>query len=73
MEQVDEELEGMLEKYLGPVEEVADEELDKFVAEKQSLLAMTDDELGFTNEPPKVPKRITEDTSIEAFKKASEK
>jgi hypothetical protein len=68
VEQVDQELEGMLEKYLGPVEEVTDKELDKFVAEKQSLLTMTDEELGFTNEPPKVPKRIEDPNNSDALR-----
>jgi hypothetical protein len=72
VEQVDQELEGMLEKYLGPVDEVPDAELDKFVAEKQSLLTMTDEELGFTNEPPKKPERIEENNDVQAFKKAME-
>lgn len=73
VEQVDQELEGMLEKYLGPVEEIGNPELDKYVEEKQkSLLAMTDDELGFNEEEPKKPERIEEDNSPEAFKKAFE-
>lgn len=72
VDQVDQELEGMLEKYLGPVDEVPDEELDKFVIEKQSLLAMTDEELGFTDEPPKKPERIEEENTLEDFKKAME-
>lgn len=72
VEQVDQELEGMLEKYLGPVDEVPDAELDKFVSEKQSLLTMTDEELGFTNEPPKKPERIEENNDVEAFRKAME-
>ena len=70
VEQVDAELEGMLEKYLGPVDEVPDEELDKFVAEKQSLLAMTDEELGFNDAAPKKPERIEENNTLEDFKKA---
>ena len=73
VEQVDQELEGMLEKYLGPVEEVPDQELDKFVEEKQkSLLEMNDDELGFSKEPPKHPERIEESNTAEDFKKAME-
>ena len=73
VEQVDQELEGMLEKYLGPVDEVADAELDKFVEEKQkSLLAMSDTELGFAHDEPKKPEKIEEDNGIEAFKKAME-
>lgn len=73
VEQVDQELEGMLEKYLGPIEEVEDPELDKFVEQKQqSLLEMSDIELGFSEEEPKKPERIEEDNSIEAFKKAME-
>lgn len=72
VEQVDQELEGMLEKYLGPVDEVADEELDKFVEEKQSLLAMTDEDLGFTEEPPKKPEKIADKDSAEDFRKALE-
>lgn len=71
VEQVDQELEGMLEKYLGPVEEVPDQELDKFVEEKQkSLLEMNDDELGFSKEPPKHPERIEEENSAEDYRKA---
>jgi hypothetical protein len=70
VEQVDQELEGMLEKYLGPVDEVPDEELDKFVAEKQSLLAMTDEELGFNDAAPKKPERIEETNTLDDFKKA---
>jgi hypothetical protein len=70
VEQVDAELEGMLEKYLGPVDEVPDEELDKFVAEKQSLLAMSDEELGFSDAQPKKPERIEESNTLEDFKKA---
>ena len=72
VEQVDQELEGMLEKYLGPVEEVTDKELDKFVSEKQSLLTMTDEELGFTDEEPRKPERIDDDNSPNAFRKAME-
>jgi hypothetical protein len=72
VEQVDQELEGMLEKYLGPVDEVADEELDKFVEEKQSLLAMTDEDLGFTEEAPKKPEKIANNDSAEDFRKAME-
>lgn len=71
VEQVDQELEGMLEKYLGPVEEVPDQELDKFVEEKQkSLLELSDDELGFSKEPPKHPERIEDDNGADAFRKA---
>jgi hypothetical protein len=73
VEQVDQELESMLEKYLGPVDEVANEELDKYVADKQkSLLEMSDTELGFSQEPPKHPERIEEDNGPEAFRKALE-
>ena len=73
VEQVDQELEGMLEKYLGPVDEVPDQELDTFVEEKQkSLLEMTDSELGFNEEPPKHPERIQEDNDADAFRKAME-
>lgn len=73
VEQVDQELEGMLEKYLGPVEEVPDAELDKFVEEKQkSLLEMSDTELGFSEEAPKKPEKIEEDDGIDAFRKAME-
>jgi hypothetical protein len=73
VEQVDQELEGMLEKYLGPVDEVADQELDKFVEEKQkSLLEMSDTELGFSQEEPKKPERIEETDTLQDFKKAME-
>jgi len=73
VEQVDQELESMLEKYLGPVDEVADVELDKFVEEKQkSLLAMSDTELGFSEEAPKKPERIEEANTAADFKKALE-
>jgi len=73
VEQVDQELEGMLEKYLGPVDEVADAELDTYVEEKQkSLLAMTDTELGFSEEAPKKPEKIPESNTLEDFKKAME-
>jgi hypothetical protein len=73
VEQVDQELEGMLEKYLGPVEEVPNEELDKYVEEKQkSLLELSDDELGFADEEPKHPERIKESDTAEDFKKAME-
>lgn len=73
VEQVDQELESMLEKYLGPVEEVADQELDKFVETKQkSLLEMNDTELGFSKEPPKHPERIEEANTAADFKKAME-
>ena len=73
VEQVDQELEGMLEKYLGPVDEVADAELDKFVEEKQkSLLAMSDTELGFAHDEPKKPEKIPETNTLEDFKKAME-
>jgi hypothetical protein len=73
VEQVDQELEGMLEKYLGAVDEVGDVELDKFVEEKQqSLLEMSDTELGFTQEAPKKPEKIGETDTIDDFKKALE-
>jgi hypothetical protein len=73
VEQVDQELEGMLEKYLGPVEEVPNEELDKYVEEKQkSLLELSDAELGFDDEEPKHPERIKESNTAEDFKKAME-
>jgi hypothetical protein len=73
VEQVDQELEGMLEKYLGPVEEVPNEELDKYVEEKQkSLLELSDDELGFADEEPKKPEKIEEDNDADAFRKAME-
>jgi hypothetical protein len=73
VEQVDQELEGMLEKYLGPVDEVANAELDKFVEEKQkSLLAMSDTELGFAHNEPKKPEKISETNTLEDFKKAME-
>ena len=73
VEQVDQELEGMLEKYLGPIEEVPNEELDKYVEEKQkSLLELSDAELGFDDEEPKHPERIKESDTAEDFKKAME-
>lgn len=73
VEQVDQELEGMLEKYLGPIEEVPNEELDKYVEEKQkSLLELSDAELGFDDEEPKHPERIKESNTAEDFKKAME-
>lgn len=71
VEQVDQELEGMLEKYLGPIEEVPNEELDKYVEEKQkSLLELSDAELGFDDEEPKKPERIEESNTAEDFRKA---
>jgi hypothetical protein len=73
VEQVDQELEGMLEKYLGPVEEVPNEELDKYVEEKQkSLLELSDAELGFGDEEPKKPERIEENDGVSAFRQAME-
>lgn len=71
VEQVDQELESMLEKYLGPVDEVPDEELDKFVEAKQkSLLEMNDTELGFSKDAPKKPEKIEESNSAEDFRRA---
>lgn len=49
VEQVDQELEQMLEKYLGPAEEVEPET----AKELDSLLAMTDEEIGVTDVQPK--------------------
>jgi hypothetical protein len=73
VEQVDQELEGMLEKYLGSVEEVPNEELDKYVEEKQkNLLELSDAELGFEDEEPKKPEKIVEDNDANAFRKAME-
>jgi hypothetical protein len=73
VEQVDQELEGMLEKYLGAVDEVGDVELDKFVEKKQqSLLEMSDTELGFNQEAPKKPERIEETDTIDDFRRALE-
>ena len=73
VEQVDQELEGMLEKYLGPVDEVPNEELDKYVEDKQkSLLELSDEELGFADEEPKHPERIEESNTAEDFRRAME-
>jgi hypothetical protein len=49
VEQVDTELEQMLEKYLGDVDRVEPET----AAELESLLAMTDEEIGITDVTPK--------------------
>jgi hypothetical protein len=49
VEQVDQELENMLEKYLGNVDEVNTET----AAELESLLTMTDEEIGITDVNPK--------------------
>ena len=51
VEQVDQELEQMLEKYLGPADQVKTETAD----ELDSLLAMTDEEIGITDVQPKEP------------------
>jgi len=49
IDQIDNELENLLEKYMGPVE-VVEAESEK---ELNSLLALDDDELGFTDLTPK--------------------
>jgi hypothetical protein len=51
VEQVDQELEQMLEKYLGPADQVKTETED----EVESLLQMTDEEIGITDVQPKEP------------------
>jgi len=51
VEQVDQELEQMLEKYLGPADQVNTETAD----ELESLLHMTDEEIGITDVTPKEP------------------
>lgn len=73
VDQVDVELNSILEKYLGdvvPAEPEGPTELDEVIAQR-SLLEMTDEELGDTeDEPPVVPQRIEEDDSVEEFLKA---
>jgi hypothetical protein len=51
IDQIDNELENLLEKYMGPVE-VVEAETEK---ELNSLLELDDDELGFTDLTPKDP------------------
>lgn len=75
VDQVDEELDKILNQYLGDVVDVdakekqEPSELDEVIAQR-SLLDMTDEELGADDTPPVVPHRIEEDVSVEEFLKA---